>query len=289
MGTLGASVKYLYWSERRIARLEEDNSLNARLRKSVTVESPSLPGTPKVSGEFDQRPPTRKERAARIEAALGEELVRSFNTPDCRFAAGSGSIIFSQFENVPENDRTVIFSKVQGADGSLIGIALFGSMSNYIEFLQNAQAPLQHGWTSSAAPSVFRFLQNRQSGTSWDNSPEYLAREAIKIADGQGIAGDANRPATWSPTNRGFTFGDVQNDAEWAAEIYLDYHFTAEQRPIEGEYDRVLIGAPLWVRTPYIGSLRVFDELERLGEARRGLEQRVWWRRIWAAWQLRSR
>lgn len=134
-------------------------------------------------------------------------------------------------------------------------------MTNFAEFVQSAQAPPGTGWSSSASPEVLAFILSRCS----EIPPGYherseIAIEALKIADGQGLNGRDDDPVNMLPWKRAFTLGDVRETAEWLAEVYYDVDLLSEiGEPFDG-YGRIVIGAPLWIMTPYIKNIRLYEE-----------------------------
>ena len=87
-----------------------------------------------------------------------------------------------------------------------------------------------------------------------------VAIEALKIADGQGLKGRDDDPVNMQPWRRAFTLGDVRETAEWLAEVYYDVDLVSEiGEPFDG-YGRIIIGAPLWIMTPYVKNIRLYEE-----------------------------
>jgi hypothetical protein len=137
-------------------------------------------------------------------------------------------------------------------DRGSVAVCLYGSMDNFLEYVQEAGPGFRDGWMSSSAPAVYNFIKSH--GKQLDDpyfEPEDIAVEALLIADGQGLspafAGDAR--GTDRAWERAFTYGDVPK-AQWLAQIYLDVDLLATGSGREDGFRRVLIGAPLWIRTP---------------------------------------
>ena len=59
---------------------------------------------------------------------------------------------------------------------------------------------------------------------------------------------------------RAFTFGDIQDTAEWLMEVYCDIDLVNETVGTFDGYGRVIIGAPLWIMTPYLKNVRLYEE-----------------------------
>jgi hypothetical protein len=137
-------------------------------------------------------------------------------------------------------------------DRESVAICLYGSMDNFPEYVQEAGPGFRDGWVSSSAPAVYNFIKSH--GKQFDDpylEPEEMAVEALLIADGQGLSpafsGDAR--GTDRAWERALTYGDAPK-AQWLAQIYLDVDLLATESGRQDGFRRVLIGAPLWIRTP---------------------------------------
>ncbi|MER6592108.1 hypothetical protein ABT214_09695 [Micromonospora purpureochromogenes] len=86
----------------------------------------------------------------------------------------------------------------------------------------------------------------------------------MKIATDQGMNQDwqANPDQPWT---RGFTFGDT-SESDWFAEIYSDVVLDENRWDLEEPVDRILVGAPLWVRTPRKSVRRYRDYRKRFNQ-----------------------
>ncbi len=109
---------------------------------------------------------------------------------------------------------------------------------------------------------VCEFVRSRCAAaeTPW-GATAALVGEVLRIATRQGEEegyGDV-RDRPW---RRGFTYGHVGEVGEWFAEVYLDVPAGDLPRPEDAAgYDRVVVGAPLWVRTPSLRALTLYDEI----------------------------
>lgn len=160
----------------------------------------------------------------------------------------------------------MIFAEVAPPPEPSVAICLFGSMTNFIEFLGCAaitsyEHPEYEGWSSSAAPDVLAFIESGCSKLpSFYTSNAHIGVETLKIADSQGVRGHAKDPINRRAWRRDFTFGDIQETAEWLAEVYCDIDLRNEiTGPVDG-YGRIIIGAPLWIMTPYLKDVRLYEE-----------------------------
>lgn len=107
---------------------------------------------------------------------------------------------------------------------------------------------------SSSALAVYNFIKSH--GEQLDDpyfEAEDMAVEALNIADGQGLSGaftgEHTAIGTDQPWQRAFTYGDAPK-AQWLAQIYLDVDLLLTSNGREDGFRRVLIGAPVWIRTP---------------------------------------
>ena len=257
-------MQYLYWSDRRIQDVIGDNSvrLNSLNLSGLEIKSP-------VASVQMSRPntePSRHDVALAIEKDLKVPNVSTLSRPSdqASLATGQGTVVFSEFVGFNEESLGIgtSFTSAQSADGMPIAICLFGSITNFADRLRTERfidpGSYSHGgWTSSAAPSIERFITNNfNEGAEMDR--EELAYNILNLLLKQGSHQSGNQDWSTLPWNRKFTYGDVQRDAEWCAQIHRDV-------PVDGSghwhgYGRVLIGAPLWVRMPNLRTLRIYDE-----------------------------
>jgi hypothetical protein len=268
-GSIGTNMKYLYWSERKISAIEQDNGIDLGSRTTSSFGTPGFAGIPTVGWSIGPRRATRHSRALSIERALSGQVVSALvNPPGVRFISGTGAITFSHFQHVETPDQVVMFAEAPTAAKDPAAICLFGSMSNFPEFLADVEPLHRSGWVSSSAPAIEAFLKDRvfPEWVAAADARTHMAVEALKVADGQGITGDGNDPKTFDPYNRGFTFGGFEEAASWFAEIYLDVDLSAEGIPPEDGYSRIIVGSPIWVRTPRLSDFRVYEEGRPGGE-----------------------
>jgi len=147
-----------------------------------------------------------------------------------------------------------MYTECLGGSGEVVGVCLFGSTDNYAEFVTEGGRPEQYGWTSSASIAVLKFLQEGIIDRGFPTTEEGMAIEALKIAKTQGLTYESgDRVEAWL---RGHTYGDVL-DAEWFAEVFLDVSFDG---CTHDGCNRVLVGAPLWIHTPSLRSIRMYSD-----------------------------
>ena len=272
MRELGGTVEYLYWPARRTERFLNDNNIPIP-QLTTTIASPARGWLPSLSRTVVDLGNRRPQIAKTIETALGQIAVNRFDGPSpIKYAKGTSPVVFGEFKTWDvkhERQPAVMFTAVDyGRRGrELVAICLFGSMDNFPEYVLAAgpgsdDGPFEEGWVSSSAPAVYNFI--RSHGKQFDDlhyTPERMAREALKIADGQGMwkaAGNDNAglglDRAWE---RSFTYGEVAN-AKWLAEIHLDVDLLETRGGAEDGFRRVLVGAPLWVRTPDLQAIELY-------------------------------
>ncbi|GIH64869.1 hypothetical protein [Microbispora siamensis] len=259
MGVLGGSVTYLYWSERRVRRTLEDNGIDLRKWTTKTT-TPDFGGMlPQVEITTAETVHHRARLSDQVERALGETIVTDIEStpPGVRYARGQGSVVFGEFVGPDggSQNRAMIYTEADG-DGS-IGVCLFGSMTNFADHVQGAEWTSGWGWTSSSAPEVRRFLEEKCARGFEGLTREELAFHACQVARHQGGRD------TFQAWRRGFTYGDIESNAEWVAEIFYDVDLSETRYKDLTPPSRILIGAPLWIRTPRARDIRLYQDFSQ--------------------------
>ncbi|WP_319462473.1 hypothetical protein [Micromonospora sp. RTP1Z1] len=238
--------------------IADDDGINIDPRWKTKI---SLFKIPVVQTGFDlEREPRtlhRREIASRIERAIGDLAVEDFVTPPpVRYAKGIGRIEFSHFVN-EEQKRVVLGVRSIASDGTRVAVCLFGSRDNVAGFMGPLD-PVASGWSSSAMWSVSEWLAAGCGESSLlHDDQQSISVEAMKIAFEQGFTQES-RNASDRPWTRGYTFADA-TDSEWFAEIYSDVVLDKDRWSLDEPVDRILVGAPLWVRTPRAAARRYRD------------------------------
>jgi hypothetical protein len=289
MGRLRGTVEYIYWSSRRTARFVEDNNLAAAGRQVTrTISSPALPWVPTLSSAATSSGSLRGQTARVIERALGPIAVARFDKPGpVMYAKGVSPVVFGEFwvpQIKAERQPAVMFTAANygRGDPNSVAVCLYGSMDNSPEYVQDAGPGFRDGWVSSSAPAVYEFVKahDGQAGKSYLDDEE-LAVEALRIADGQGItamfttAGDDDSLGLDRPRQRAYTYGDFPK-AHWLAQIYLDVDLSASGQRREDGFRRILVGAPLWIRTSGPGAVQLYSQSQnrQIVEARHAVTGR---------------
>jgi hypothetical protein len=257
-------TKILYWSRRRIGAVSEGHHIDLAPHAATELSSPRWGLLPTISRRGSLRPLTLLEQLQRVEQGLGERIKRSFDQPlESPFLGARTTVSFAWMERNPTPSRAAMFAEVRSGSRPPIAVCLFGSMDNFSEFLRDAEAPLREGWTSSSLNSVIKYLAGHCAEPPAAFPTRHaIAIEALKIAAYEGNHWE--RPHTRDrPWHRAFTFADVPQVADWVAEIYADVDLIAETGGTYDGYARILIGAPLWITTPYLSSVRLYEDYER--------------------------
>lgn len=294
VGELGGTVEYLYWSTRRTSRFLEDNDLPVQ-PVTRTFTSPAFGWLPTFSRSKTSASGTRPQIAKVIEGALGRTAVSKFDAPGpIQYAKGMSTVVFGDFMSatIQEDESPAVMFTV--ADYSrryrdAVAVCLFGSMDNFPEYIRESGPRTGRGWTSSAARSVFKFLKSHGKeiegvGLTDMDTPGEMCHAALQIARDQGT----HKPS-WEctygldkPWERAYTYGDARQ-AQWLAQIYLDMAREEIIRDMAREdfeadgfdldkfseavpYRRVLIGTPLWIRTPGPRAVTLYAGRDDLGE-----------------------
>jgi hypothetical protein len=267
MAELGGIVEYLYWSERRTSRFIEDNGLSIP-QVTHTVTAPSFRWLPAFSRTATNPSNLRAQKAMRIEQALGAIAVTRFDGPrPIKYAKGVGTVVFGEFISLlhPPRQPAVILTVMDydRRDRDSVALCLYGSMDNFPEYIQSAgpcsNGDTYGGWVASSAQAVFHFIRSHGQIFNGPIGPVQMALDALQIADGQGMykgmpGGGLGMDRPWE---RAFTYGDAQR-AEWLAQIYLDVDLETDHGERVDGFRRVLVGAPLWIRTPRPRAIRLY-------------------------------
>ncbi len=258
-------TKILYWSSRRIGAVAEGHGIDLTPHAATEVASPRWGPLPSVSRRDSPRPLTHVEQLRRVEEGLGEGVDRSFDSTGAfGFAASRTTLSFAEIPYEPVPTRATMFAEVHPRSSGPIAVCLFGSLDNFTEFLREAEAPIEDGWSSSSLPAVMEYVAGRCTKLpAHPRTQHEIAIEAYKVAARDGIHGDPRYPRVRHPWNRAHSFGDVPRVADWLAEVYVDVDLIAEFGATYDGYRRILIGAPLWITTPYLNAVRLYEDYER--------------------------
>ncbi|MFB7474221.1 hypothetical protein [Kitasatospora sp. NPDC056184] len=278
MRRIGEVTTYRYWSERRIRVIARDNGLRleAPWRLSTASSPTSVLGLGLPVFAF-QRPEgyerSRRKTADRLAKALRGSIAVTYDEPGARFAGGLGRVAFSAFTVGPQRDKGVVLhARTRNGSGRRVDLCLFGSVDNAADFRTGEAV---EGGTSSAWYAVSELLESRgtRSTCGWDE--QELAFEALKIATGDRDRSESEAEEPWTLP---WALGHA-DEAEWLAVVYSDVTLDPERwhlggTDFEGTH-RIIVGAPIWVRTATPQAVVRYSQLRAPASARP-----TWWRRL---------
>ncbi|WP_316521144.1 hypothetical protein [Kitasatospora brasiliensis] len=262
--------RFLYWSERQVRSLAADNRITLGKWALTSVGLPSsLAGAPmpQVSAAPPAKEPDRREISVRMRKALSRQTALTFDSPPpVQFAEGVGRVEFARFVGGPAQDKGLLLhARTHNSSGQRVDLVLFGSLDNTPHFTTSDAS--ESGWSSSAQFAVSQLLEARHHDpdSCWGDS-QSLAIEALKIALFQGSSGP-DEEHDGRPWTRGFTLGSAES-CEWFAVVYEDVVLDRDRWRFRDDdllrgTERVVIGAPVWVRTASPESLVRYAELRR--------------------------
>jgi hypothetical protein len=249
LGELGTIRRYAYWSDRRVRSIAADNEIDLNRRLGLTLRSPTLGMLPQAEVTKESRAVQRHEVALRVERAIGQLAVHDFVTPPpVAFAKGFGEVTLAAYTRVhtdkkSERKGVIAHARIVSSDGSRIEACLFGSMENCADYLSscNVEAPT---WSSSSEWAIEDFIANRGTKPApiYDD-PESIAVEILRVFNNEGMTGK-------------YVFKRFAS-AEWFAEVYHDVELDKTRwnlkprKDIPEPVDRIVIGAPLWIRSSH--------------------------------------
>jgi hypothetical protein len=263
---------YLYWSDRRVDEIASDNGVVWGGQAGWSFKA-VLQG---IGGEVSKPQRTvltRRERARKIEKAIGEQALSTFDTPPpARFAKGVGKIQIARFTGGPERDKGALLHVRTNSctNSKQVDLVLFGSLGNFPGRPFRPSEALDSGWSSSALYAIAELLETRgtRNTSEWEDL-ESLSVEALHMALNEG----SDAPGTdQEPWTRGLALAHA-HDCEWFAQVYTDVRLTqARWNFCDNRLgaDRILIGAPVWVRTASPASFIRYAELRRVSGRRLG-------------------
>ncbi|GHD97324.1 hypothetical protein GCM10010508_69390 [Streptomyces naganishii JCM 4654] len=260
--------RYVYWSQRLVTEVIDDNGvrLDPRIKPALNLglagNGVSLAGRDQENTTFDI--------AEKLKKKLRKSIITDFSTlASGKLVQGSGHAEVAEFQTwgYPQHrlqQRTAVIHTQAVTREGRVDLCLFGSLKNLRGFAVPEEDSVG-GWTSSAAPMIEEFIALRgaevstRTGREFPFDEEQLAVEILKVALSQGIYTDPadhlGRPETRAYTLLGF------DATEYVALVYRDVVLTPGRWDfrVEPELEgvrRILIGAPLWMRTTRQDSIR---------------------------------
>jgi hypothetical protein len=279
MGGRVETRKYLYWSDRQIAVVARDHEVEIPQPPPAAEEESSTRRARNLVLECEPRRCDRNEIALKIEMAVGRRAVWDFvSPPPTRFAKGRGTIVLSELAYGLDNPTMgMAFTSTTASNGCRVAVCLFCSLGSFSQVLTDV-TPHVKGWSAPSSRVVSEFVRSRCTivDPHWGELPALVA-EILRISVRQGEE-DFEPHTLTRPWHRGFTYGHVSDLGEWFAEIYCDLRASDLLRrvatglpsaawagpPIDEIlqwYDRVVVGSPLWIRTPTLRAVTLYDEI----------------------------
>ncbi|MEV6613810.1 hypothetical protein AB0N31_07995 [Streptomyces sp. NPDC051051] len=269
--------RYVYWSERLVREVIDDNGVQLDSRVKSSLKLGVAGNGLDVTGR--DREKTTFEVAEILKKKLRKAIVSDFDTPGpVQLVQGASWVEVAEFQRWGYarhrlGQRTaVVHAQTVTRRGRRVDLCLFGGIRNLRGYTVPEDDPV-HGWTSSAAPAIEELVASRGAAmnegagdlSSFDE--EELAVDTLRVALSQGIYRHTDdhrgRPETRAFTVMGF------EATEYVALIYKDVTLTPGRWDFRTEQEmigtrRILIGAPLWLRTTHPNSIRTYFGPDRV-------------------------
>jgi hypothetical protein len=189
----------------------------------------------------------RHEMSLQLERVIGRLAVEDFVTPPSAiFVKGSGPVTLAAYRrwyprNKSERKGIIVHTSTVSSSGCRVELCLFGSIEHCADYLSDpsVEAPM---WSSSSTWAIQEFIAHRgaKKAPIYDDD-ESIAVEIVRVFNNEGMTGE-------------YAFKRIPS-AEWFAEVYHDVSLDRtrwDQRSSKDwphPIDRIVIGAPLWVRS----------------------------------------
>jgi len=253
VGELGAAWRYSYWSDPRVRDIAADNAIHLD-RRWRTAFRTSLLGSPlQVEVAEERAAPHRHEIATKVEKAIGQLAVEDFVTPPPTvFAKGCGEVTFAIYTRWSDGGKkakkknqgkaVIVHTRTEASNGCRIEVCLFGSIENTAGYLAGSKTGEIPLWRASSTWAIEEFIDNlgTKPAPIYDDD-QSIAVEILRTINNEGMTGRHVRQHIAS--------------AKWFAQVYKDVELDKERwnlrpgRDIPEPVDRIVIGAPLWVRS----------------------------------------
>jgi hypothetical protein len=244
MGELGQIRRYHYWSNRLTRQIADDNDIPLSRRLRWTARIPSFPFIGQVEVGNETRDLRRNEVAEKIETAIGSLAVEDFTTPPpVTFAKGTGAVTIAPFLSYygPAKRAACIHTRTKSSNGCHVEVCLFGSMDNFPDYYSQSDVDAK-GWRASSAWAIDEFVASRGLQNDQYDDDEAMAVEILRTIRNEGMITKSVK--------------DLVVSGEWFADIFKDVVLSKDRwtlqpgEDVDEKVDRILIGFPLWVRTP---------------------------------------
>jgi hypothetical protein len=243
VGELATIRRYRYWSEQRVREIAADNGIGLEPRWKVLLRTPPLAMLPQAEFTSDRRQLQHHEVAVRVERAIGQLAVEDFVTPPpAAFAKGRGPLTFGIYKRRHGEEAVILHTRTVSTAGCRVEVILFASIDNCPAYVPGNEVKASY-WRASSDWAIEEFIKHRgiKPAPIYDDD-ESIAVEVLRVINMEGMT-------------KGKAFQRYPA-AEWFAEVYKDveldkdrWNFKHGDTDVPEPVDRIVIGAPLWVRT----------------------------------------
>jgi hypothetical protein len=140
MGERGGVQRYIYWSERRVRALLNDQNVTVpdkQLRRWLTPSFGKF--VPRFEQTNERQTATRPRLAKLVEETLGQVAVSDLDGPaPIHYAKGYSQVVFGKFVVSNVAERALMFTTVRTEGGTEVAVCMFGSMDNYLDYVTAA-------------------------------------------------------------------------------------------------------------------------------------------------------
>jgi hypothetical protein len=143
---------------------------------------------------------------------------------------------------VDGNEAVILHTRTISTTGCRVEVILFGSIDNCAGYIRGSEVKAGY-WRASSTRAIEIFIKDRG------------IKPAPIYDDDQSIAVEILRVINMEGMTKGKAF-QCYPAAEWFAEVYKDvelgpdrWNFRPGDSDVPEPVDRIVIGAPLWVRT----------------------------------------
>lgn len=248
--------RFVYWSERLVEEVIDSNGIRVDPRlKSIVKVGAGAAGV-ELSGH-ERSKVTRFEVMRKVSKKLGGDPLSELDAPGpLHFVQGQGRVDVTEFQrwgpgadHDHRQETCLVHVLTSSRRGRRVDLCLFGSLGNLTGY--TAPEEPSPGWTSSAAPAIEELVASRGARTPRSYDDETIAVEALRTALHHGAHGEpSGRPGR--PETRAYTVAGLES-CQYAAVVYKDVTLTLgrwdfQHEPAMSGAERILVGAPLWLR-----------------------------------------
>jgi hypothetical protein len=189
----------------------------------------------------------RHDIALKMERAIGQSAIEEVTTPPpAGFAKGCGELTFATYRRwrskKKKGDKAVLMHTRTKSSTGCVEIILFASIEHCAGYLSGSRAEAPF-WSSSSTGAIEEFIAHHgtKKAPIYDDDEE-IAVEILRVINNENVTSK-------------YVFQRFPS-AEWFAQVYHDVELDKDRwdfRPgdpaVPEPVDRIVIGAPLWVRS----------------------------------------